>query len=91
MAEKCNECATRCAADDELIYLLLESWGGISIYDKNVSSNRYPVLHLRLIAVLNERLKLNTKNHQDEKELDILIQSLFERESVRKKSAQARE
>ncbi len=89
MAEKCNDCASRCAADDGLMYILLESWGGKTIYDKHVSVNKFPVLHLGLIAVLSERL--NGRDHHGEEELEKIIQNLFVREASRKKSAQARE
>eukprot|EP00551_Chaetoceros_affinis_P009176 CAMPEP_0203680302 /NCGR_PEP_ID=MMETSP0090-20130426/38727_1 /ASSEMBLY_ACC=CAM_ASM_001088 /TAXON_ID=426623 /ORGANISM="Chaetoceros affinis, Strain CCMP159" /LENGTH=390 /DNA_ID=CAMNT_0050548313 /DNA_START=43 /DNA_END=1215 /DNA_ORIENTATION=- len=89
MAEKCNDCASRCANDDDLIYTLLESWGGKAVYEKHTCANKFPVLHLGLIAVLSQRL--NVPDRSGEKELEKLIQNLFVREDSRKKAAQARE
>ena len=86
MAEKSNDCASKCADDDELIYILLESWGGVAIY-KDQSVSRFPVLHLGLMAILNERMKRPGLNIM----LEDLIKTLLHREMLRKKSAQDRE
>ncbi len=89
MAEKCNEVAQLCADYDDLIYLLLESWGGISIFGASTPKKGYPVLHLGLISIL--KLRLDKASASGSETLENLIIFLFERESVRKKAAQARE
>lgn len=89
MAEKCNEVAQLCADCDDLIYLLLETWGGLSIFGAKSPKKGYPVLHLGLIAIL--KLRLDKVSVSGNEPLENLINILFERESVRKKAAQARE
>ena len=64
MAEKCHETAVECASDDELIWILIESWGGIKDWTgfdqerKGSKKKAIPVLHLGLLAVLLEKLKI---------------------------------
>ena len=60
MAEKCQNCAIQCGKDISLLYLLIESWGGVSLSEK---SNKLsftksklkttPMLHLGLAATLH--------------------------------------
>ena len=87
MAEKCIAVAEFCANNDALIYLLLESWGGVSIYNSCNSKKGYSVLHIGLKNIL--RLRLN--NAQSTGAMETLIHHLFVRESIRKKAAQQRE
>mmetsp|Transcript_17353 Transcript_17353/g.20075 ORF Transcript_17353/g.20075 Transcript_17353/m.20075 type:complete len:455 (+) Transcript_17353:155-1519(+) len=89
MAEKYHQCALRCTMDDELIYILLESWGGLRIYADKGARNRYPLLHLGLNAIFTERLYNFYKNENEQ--LRQLIQGILDKEIARKKSAQEKE
>jgi len=66
MAEKCNDTAIECAMDEDLILILIESWGGIKEEDldsaKSKKKKAIPVLHLGLKAVLIEQLKLEEES-----------------------------
>ena len=90
MSEKCIEVSRVCSMDDELIYILLETWGGISIYGVETPKKSFPVLHLGLMAILKLRLDTSSKD-ENENTLETLIKKLLERESIRKKAAQAKE
>jgi len=81
MADKCHDSAVLIASDDDLIYLLLDAWGGVNISDTskeikdsesreilwNKSSAGAPALHLGLLHILQERwLCHNEKNSKQE-------------------------
>lgn len=62
MAEKCQDAAVECAKDEDLIWILIESWGGVKdwnsfFYTGNLKK-AIPVLHVGLVAVLGEKIKL---------------------------------
>lgn len=62
-AEKCQDAAVECAKDEDLIWILIESWGGVKDWDGffHAAGNlkkAIPVLHLGLFAVLNEKMEL---------------------------------
>ena len=74
MAEKCSNCATQCGEDFVTLYLLIESWGGVSLSSWSddsttmSSQNKFknaqtPMLHLGLAAILHEaKSTLSSKN-----------------------------
>ena len=85
MAEKCHDAVQECAKDEELIWLLIESWGGMK------DGKAIPVLHLGLMAVLVERLKMGKDGAGTSIELLNMIHVIIEREEKRKRAAQERE
>jgi hypothetical protein len=68
MAEKCLDVAVECAKDEDLIWILIESWGGVKDWDsffhyddapaRHSTKKAIPVLHLGLFAILWEKIKL---------------------------------
>ena len=62
MGEKCHDAAVECAKDEHLIWILIESWGGVKDWDKYFLmgdlKKTIPVLHLGLYAILLEKMKM---------------------------------
>ena len=89
LAEKCPDVANKLASNRSIIYILLETWGGVNaITCNNEKSNskkslRLPLLHLGLAAVLNA-----ASRHDG---LDDVMKQVLEKEKERKKVAQRRE
>ena len=89
LAEKCPDVANKLASNRSIIYILLETWGGVNaITCNNEKSNskkslRLPLLHLGLAAVLNAASRHNG--------LDDVMKQVLEKEKERKKVAQRRE
>mmetsp|Transcript_23997 Transcript_23997/g.70787 ORF Transcript_23997/g.70787 Transcript_23997/m.70787 type:complete len:407 (-) Transcript_23997:59-1279(-) len=82
MSEKCNACSERCGTDIDLVFLLVEAWGG-----KINDSASTPPLHLGLAAILRsteKRMRLDGGLNKD------LIR-ILEKEEERRKSAQEKE
>ena len=91
LAEKCPAVATKLASNRQIIYILLETWGGANAvpFSKGKSNRRHlelPLLHLGLAAVLNAAACGVLKGGLD----DIMI-LVLEKEKERKKVAQKRE
>lgn len=87
MSEKCQACADRCGMDMDLVYMLVDAWGG-QINDSSVQPMALtPPLHLGLAAVLNSA----EKRLQSHGGLDRCLAQILEKEEVRKKAAQERE
>ena len=57
MAEKCQGVAVQCAKDEELIFILIESWGGVRV-DLDLD------LHLN-VANENENKNENEGEHEN--------------------------
>ena len=89
LAEKCPDVANKLASNRNIIYILLETWGGANaITCNNEKSNskkslQLPLLHLGLAAVLNA-----AGRHDG---LDDVMKQVLEKEKERKKVAQRRE
>ncbi len=69
MAEKCKEVAFECALNEDLILILIDSWGGLNqdySGSKKSKNKAIPCLHLGLKAVLIEKLKLENCQNGDE-------------------------
>ena len=62
MAEKCRDAAIECAGDEDIIWILIDSWGGVkdwnALSDTGDLKKAIPVLHLGLFAVLTEKLRM---------------------------------
>eukprot|EP00979_Chaetoceros_neogracilis_P003680 scaffold654_cov253-Chaetoceros_neogracile.AAC.4 len=62
MAEKCRDAAIECASDEVVIWILIDSWGGIkdwnALFGLGDLKKAIPVLHLGLFAVLMEKLRI---------------------------------
>lgn len=62
MAEKCRDAAIECAGFEEIIWILIDSWGGVkdwnALFDTGDLKKAIPVLHLGLFAVLTEKLRM---------------------------------
>ena len=107
MAEKCSNCATQCGEDFTTLYLLIESWGGVSLHDDNttiLSKNKFknaqtPMLHLGLAAILHvAKSTLSTKKcvtpatkHEKMSFLLDIIEHILQKETARKLMAQRKE
>jgi len=78
LAEKCHEVASLCARDDELIQILIDSWGGGG--GKNSS-----LLHIGLGNILKERQETGDAF------LDELVLNILEKEGQRADDAREKE
>ena len=89
LAEKCPAVAKKLASNRDIIYILLETWGGMNAITGNNEKRKgkslrgLPLLHLGLAAVLNAAAGNGALD-------DAMIQVL-EKERERKKVAQRRE
>ena len=93
VAEKSKDAAYQIARNRRLIYLLIETWGGveaINLYSPtNTKSNKVsslPVLHLGLLAILNA-----AESGALEGGLDDVMKQVLQKEKLRKIAAQRRE
>lgn len=93
LAEKCPDVAMKLASNRQIIYFLLETWGGANFTSMNNekgnrsrSLKRLPLLHLGLAAVLNA-----AANGALEGGLDDTMILVLDRERERKRLAQKRE
>ena len=84
LSEKCPDVAMKLASDRRIIYILLETWGGLNaITSEHSKKSRLPLLHLGLAAVLNAAAANGEAD-------DVMLQVL-DKEKERKKVAQRRE
>jgi len=83
MAEKCTPCAKQCSFNNDLLWILMESWGGI---DKTQI-----VLHLGLQAIFQQYNLLQTNQTTSNTNLEKTIASILSKECMRKQLAQTRE
>lgn len=93
LAEKCPDVAMKLASNRQIIYLLLETWGGANVTSMNNekgnrsrSLKRLPLLHLGLATVLNA-----AGNGALEGGLDDTMILVLDKEKERKRLAQRRE
>lgn len=92
LAEKCHAVASQLGSSRQLIYLLLETWGGagaITIDNtkaNGASARGLPLLHLGLAAILNA-----AADGALEGGLDDVMSQVLEKEVLRKRAAQRRE
>lgn len=106
ISEKCHDCAAMIALDDDLIFLLLDAWGGAVVNiegerkDTNTSreeqwkaSSAAPTVHVGLLSILKERVsKPSTDaNGRQSSPLLQIIGWVLEREEERYRLAQLRE
>mmetsp|Transcript_33765 Transcript_33765/g.68713 ORF Transcript_33765/g.68713 Transcript_33765/m.68713 type:complete len:457 (-) Transcript_33765:3640-5010(-) len=92
LAEKCHDVAIKLASNRNIIYVLLETWGGTNAITVNNERNKkslrgLPLLHLGLAAVLNAA----AENTALEGGLDDIMIQVLEKEKERKQVAQRRE
>ncbi|KAL7537893.1 hypothetical protein ACHAXR_009720 [Thalassiosira sp. AJA248-18] len=87
LAEKCPDVAYQLGSNRRLIYLLIETWGGVSAitFDPN-KKTRLPLLHLGLAAILHAVGSGALEGGLD----DVMVQVL-EKEKARKRVAQRKE
>lgn len=100
IAEKCKDAATFCAQDDDLIWILIDSWGG---YGENTKKRKNGVvLHLGLFHILVSRIKRchgvhheNNANVDEEGSRKLTIEDIIlcilKKEEQKKITAQERE
>ena len=99
IAEKCKDAATFCAQDDDLIWILIDSWGG---YGENTKKRKNGVvLHLGSFHILVSRIKRchgvheNNANVDEEGSrqlsLEDIILCILKKEEQRNITAQERE
>lgn len=93
IAEKCKDAGHQIARNRRLIYLLIETWGGVEAINLNNSTNNkskkvssLPVLHIGLLSILNA-----AESGALEGGLDNLMKQVLEKEKLRKIAAQRRE
>jgi len=86
IAEKCKDAGHQIARNRRLIYLLIETWGGVEAINLYSPTNNKKVLHLGLLAILNE-----AESGALEGGLDHLMKQVLEKEKLRKMAAQRRE
>jgi len=93
LAEKCPDVAMKLASNRQIIYILLETWGGANVTsmtnekgNRSRSLKRLPLLHLGLAAVLNA-----AANGALEGGLDDTMILVLDKEKDRKRLAQKRE
>ena len=93
IVEKCKDAGHQIARNRRLIYLLIETWGGveaINLYsptnNKNKKVGSLPVLHLGLLSILNA-----AESGVLEGGLDDVMKQVLQKEKLRKIAAQRRE
>mmetsp|Transcript_75 Transcript_75/g.166 ORF Transcript_75/g.166 Transcript_75/m.166 type:complete len:503 (-) Transcript_75:154-1662(-) len=91
LAEKCPDVAHQLGSNRKLIYLLIETWGGVSAITvdpnkMNASTRRLPLLHLGLAAIINA-----AANGALAGGLDNIMSQVLEKEIIRKRVAQRKE
>ena len=93
IAEKCKDAGHQIARNRRLIYLLIETWGGLEAINLNNPTNSkinkvssLPVLHLGLLSILNA-----AESGVLEGGLDDVMKQVLEKEKLRKIAAQRRE
>ena len=93
IAEKSKAAAYQIGRNRRLIYLLIETWGGVEAINLNDPTNKkinkvssLPVLHLGLLSILNA-----AESGALEGGLDNLMKQVLEKEKLRKMAAQRRE
>lgn len=93
IVEKCKDAGHQIARNRRLIYLLIETWGGveaINLYNptnnKNKKVGSLPVLHLGLLSILNV-----AESGVLEGGLDDVMKQVLQKEKLRKIAAQRRE
>ena len=68
MAEKCKDAADYCAREDGLIWILIDSWGGVkdwtSLFDGDLKK-AIPCLHLGLFAILTSKLQIEDEDNDE--------------------------
>lgn len=90
ISERCSACAEFCGADLDLIYLLVEAWGGAAANNtagakgkKKQTPASTPMLHLGLAAILHAADAISP--------LDEALRSILAKEDARKEFARKKE
>lgn len=69
MAEKCRDAADYCAREDGLIWILIDSWGGVkdwtSLFEIGDLKKAIPCLHLGLFAILTRKLQIDEEDYDE--------------------------
>lgn len=73
MAEKCQDAADYCAGEDGLIWILIDSWGGVkdwtSLFETGDLRKAIPCLHLGLFAILIRKLHIEEEDNDEIRKL----------------------